>query len=257
LLEIKYPFFKKGRVLKIETLENLRDFPRNVLGVYNEHMSDGVVRGFTPVVDSHIITFSKGVLKHNGRLYLVDGSTAISYAEDDITAAIKLNFYDESDSGDFRTTFAEIGLDEDMTIAPNQVELGRFKLKAGAYLRSAYQGLYDFVTEYNTINIVNVPYSGYKEHTISHDILKFFAKEALEANTQNAMDIAFCLTCLNSERIERQVILSYITYRSEKPARPLTNMDIHGRLVKILDAIKRESGRKVSHASGRPKIFVD
>ena len=258
--EIKYPFFKKGRILKIEMLENLRDYPRDVLDVYNEYLSDGIICGLMPKVDKDIITFSKGIVKYNGHLYLINAPTSITYGATDVEVIIKLSFYDQLRDNDYETEYVNIEIDKDLEIKDNQIELGRFKLKVGAYLRSDYQDLYDFTTEYNTINIVNVLYSGYGQPTLSNMILKYFAKEALGSRTQNQMDITFSMLCLNSNRVEKEVIYNYIAYRLTeeiKPLESLENKDLHEKLVKVLVNIKREnSGLKRSRVSTQ-KIILD
>ncbi|WP_058486173.1 hypothetical protein [Defluviitalea phaphyphila] len=255
--EIKYPYFKKGRILKSSMLENLRDYPRDVLEIYNENLSDGIVCGLTPKVEENIITFTKGIIKHNGKLYVLNNPTSITYGETEVEVMIKVNFYDELKDHDYLTQYIEIEIDQDMNLMDNQKELGRFKLKKGAYLRSNYQDLYDFTTEYNTINIVNVEYSGYKEPTISNTILKYFARQVMACRTQNPLDINFAMLCLNSTRIEREVIYNYISYKLGEEIKSLTNKEIHSRLVKILDMIKKENPiSKTSKVPGR-KIILD
>ena len=255
--EIKYPYFSSGRIFKQEMLQILRDFPRDVLDVYNEDLSDGIVCGLTPKVDKDIITFSKGIVKYNGRLYVMSSPTSLSYKETDAEVAVKLNFYEEIRNKDYLTQYTEIEIDPSVRLKESQLELGRFKLKKGAYLRSAYKDLYDFTTEYNTINIVHALYAGYKEPTISGLILKYFAREALSARTQEHMDITFCMMCLNSPRVERQVICQYIAYKLEEELQDMTNEGIHGKLVKILEKIKREgTGLKRKKSLGQ-KIIVD
>ena len=255
--EIQYPYFKANRVLKIEMLENMRDFPRDVLDVTNESMSDGIVSGLTPIVDKDIITFSKGVVKHKGQLYVLNSPTRISYSETEIDVLIKLNFYDEIIDKDYKTQFVEVEIDRNTRLLDNQVELGRFKLKKGAYLRSDYQDLFDFTTEYNTINIVHVLYAGYLEPTVSGKILKYFAKEALETRTQNQMDITFCMMCLNSSRVERQVIYNYIAYKLDEEVKRMDNKAIHDKLVLILKQIKRENVGLRRKRAAASKIMVD
>ncbi len=255
--EIIYPLFNKKRILKMAMLENMRDYPRDVLDVFTEKLSDGIVCGLTPKVDKEIITFSKGIVKYNGNLYVLNNPTSISYQETEVEVVIKLNFYDQLQDNDYKTQYMEIEIDSNMKIADKQIEIGRFKLKRGAYLRSNYQDLYDFTTEYNTINIVNVLYAGYGEPTISNMILKYYATEALATRTQNQMDITFCMLCLNSDRIERQVICNYIAYKLEEEIKVLDNSAIHNKLVKILGIIKKEnSGLKRTRAIGQ-KIIVD
>ncbi len=255
--ELNFPYFKKDRILKIEMLEIMRDYPRDVLDVCTENLSDGIISGLMPKVDKQIITFSKGLVKHKGKIYVIGKPTILSYGATEDEVSIKMNFYDEISDKDYRTQYIEIEIEPYTEITENQLELGRFKLKKGAYLRSEYQDLYDFTTEYNTINIVNVLYSGYKQPTLSNIILKYFARETLQTRTQNQMDITFCLLCLNNERIEREVIQNYIAYKLEEEINPVSNFTIHTKLVKILEKIKKEnSGLKKKIQFGQ-KIILD
>jgi len=238
---IRYPYFTPQRILKREMLESLRDYPRDVMEVFTEDLSDGIVCGLVPTVDREILTFSKGIVKHKGSLYVIHEPSVLSYGETETEVLIKLSFYDEIRDKDYETQFMEIEIDKNLSIRRNQLELGRFKLKKGAYLRQNYQDLYDFTTEYNTINVVNVLYAGCREATISIEILRYFAREALEVRPQNPMDLSFCLLCLNSKLVERQVIRNYIGYRLEEEFQELSNTQIHDKLVTILAKIKRES----------------
>ena len=251
--ELKYPFFTPQRILKRESLEMLRDYPRDLLDASAEDLSDGIVCGLKPTVDKDILTFSKGIIKHNGRLYVIHQPAVLSYRETEIEVLIKLNFYDEIRDKDYETQFVEVEIDRDVSMRGNQIELGRFKLKKGAYLRHDYQDLYDFTTEYNTINVVHVLYAGRKEATLSAEIFRYFAREALEVRPQEAIDISFCLLCMNSARVERQAAVSYIGYKLEEEFQELTNAQIHDKLVKILSKIKQDNAglkRKRPQARG-------
>jgi len=255
--EIKYPFFNKDRILKIEMLESLRDFPRDVLAVQTEDLSDGIVCGLTPVIDKGTITFSKGIIKYQGELYIISKPAIIDYVTTETEVVIKLNLYDESQDKDYRTRQMLIEIDKNLVIEENQIEIGRFKLKSGAYLRSDYQDLYDFTTEYNTINIINVLYTGYKQPTLSNLVLKYFAREVLETRTKDYMDINFCMLCQNSSRIERDAIQNYIAYKLEEELKPMTNSELQSKLVTILENIKRDNfGLRKKRAKER-KIIID
>lgn len=255
--EIKYPYFNKDRILKIEMLENMRDFPRDALDVFTEDLSDGIVCGLTPIVDKDMITFSKGIVKYRGLVYVLSNPAEIRYGVTETDVMIKLNFHEKTKDKDYQTQYISITIDPDLALSENQIEIGRFKLKSGAYLRSDYQDLYDFTTEYNTINIVHVLYAGYQQPTLSHLILKYFARKALDTRTKNTMDIAFCMACLNSGRIEREVLLTYIAHKLEEEIKPASNEQLHRKLVKILEAIKRENAGLKRRWAGERKIIVD
>jgi len=242
MAEILYPCFTRGRILKIGMLENLRDFPRAVLDCSYEGFSDGIISGLTPLVDKNNITFSKGVIKHKGEYFLVQDLTAIQYGATDKEVSIKIVFKENNQTPDYKIQNIDFLIDPDVSVKDDEIELGRFKLKSGAYLRSDYQDLGDFTTEYNTINIVNVLYAGYNRPTLSHLILKYFAEAALASNSQNPLDVAFTLLCLNSTRIERDVILNYIWNRLGTESFPdkLTNNEIHAKLSHALEIVKKD-----------------
>ena len=257
--QIKYPFFNRDRILKIEMLENLRDFPRSLLEIDSLYLSDGIIKGFSPIVDKDTITFSKGIIKYNGQLYLFN-PFSLNYSATEHEVLILLHFGELSEDKDYSTMPVSISFSlssEQKLDEPNIVEIGRFKLKSGAYLRSDYKDLYDFTTEYNTINIVNVKYAGYKEHTLSHMILKYFAREVLSVRSENFLDINFSMICLNSERIERETILSYISYRLEEEIVKVSNNELHEKLVKVLEIVKRESPGLKRRSRTERKIIVD
>ena len=256
-LEIKYPYFVLDRILKIETLEELRDFPRDMLSILSEDLSDGVISGLTPTVEEKYITFSKGIVKYQGDIYLISPDPVVAFEATENEVIIKMEFLDIEETHDYRSRGMLLKIDANITLEENEIEIGRFKLKQGAELRSDYVDLEDFITEYNTINIVHVKYAGYKVSTLSHLVLKYFAAQALETRTTDVMDINFCMLCLNSGRIEKSVIQNYIAYKLEEEIKDYTNSELHRKLVTILDKIKREnSGLKRKAAVGR-KVIID
>jgi hypothetical protein len=254
---IEYPHFNRGRVLKNAMLESLRDFPRKAMDVWTEKLSDGIVMGFTPLVERDVITLSEGIVQHRDRLFVSGESGRLAYSAPESERSIKLKFLETGSDPDFDQQRVEIALDEDKTLLENQIELGRFKLKEGAYLRSDYKDLYDFATEYNTINLVHVLYAGYGEPTICGDILKYFAKAAVAARARNPLDVTFAMLCLNQARVERQTLYTYIANKTEGDVRPMTNAQIHRELVRILEAIKKESPPPRSAGAVRRKVVVD
>lgn len=46
------PKFEKGRILKTEMLENLRDYPRSFLDIRYQDFSDGIITGMNVTVGS-------------------------------------------------------------------------------------------------------------------------------------------------------------------------------------------------------------
>lgn len=238
-------------------LENLRDFPRDVLDIFCEDMSDGIICGFTPTVNKEIITISKGIIKYHGVVYVMSEPISIAYQETEKDVMLKLCFFDEIQEKDYKINDIQINIDSDMNLLSNQIELGRFRLKKGAYLRSEYQDLYDFTTEYNTINIVHVKYAGQYQHTLNKTILQYFAKEAFTYQLKDGVDNSFCMLCLNSQRIERAVIQQYIAYKMGEMPKELSNTEIHKQLVKILEEIRKNNRMIKKKRTTNSKIIMD
>jgi hypothetical protein len=257
MYKIRYPLFNSKRILKKEMLNYLRDYPEDVLNIYMSNMSDGICYGFEPKVDKNIITFSKGIIKHKGRVYVIGEEQSISYEGSLGLLYIKLNFYDNQEDEDYDNSEIDIVIEDDPNLADNQCELGRFYLKSGAYLRSDYQDLYDFTTEYNTINIVHTLYAGVDIDTVNPMVIRYFANAAFKHMTREPMDIHISALALNSTRVERSIICYYIAYRLEEGYALLNNESIHKKLVIILDKIKKETQGVKKKRSVISKIIVD
>ncbi len=256
-MKLIYPNFAKGRILKIEMLENLRDFSRDMLEIFTDNLSDGVVRGLEPNVSKDIITFSKGIVKYQGNVYLINEKLSIDYKATDVDVLIKLVFLEQSLEVDYKIQHVAINLDMDTKIKDNEIELGRFKLKAGAYLRTDYKDLDDYTTEYNTINLINVQYSNVDEHTITPKFINSYGLEILKTNTENIWDITFATSCINSKNISRSLILSYINKKLDENNEKLTNDEIHKKLFIILKKIREENIYEKTTVKARKTIIVD
>jgi len=77
--ESKTPIFTKGRMLKNEMLESLRDFPRDVTAILYVNHVDGVIAGLDLTVDDTHITISKGIVKYKEELLVLGEILQIPY----------------------------------------------------------------------------------------------------------------------------------------------------------------------------------
>lgn len=111
-------------------------------------------------------------------------------------------------------------LDPETTIGEDERELGRFKLKEGAKLRADYPYFLDLTTEYNTWIFAHAEHAGYEQPTLAPAILRYFSYELLKTGTTNAYDLAFAMQGINAERVERNLILHYISSRLGSNHRP-------------------------------------
>ena len=250
-----YPNFKKGRILKKEMLESLRDYPRNFIDIRFKDYSDGVVVGAEILIEEDCLTITSGIVKHGGRMYMLENDCQIPYRATGEEILIKIQFKKEDVHADFISYGTEIFLDEDVRIKQDELELGRFKLKPGARLRSEYQSFADFATEYNTVNIIHVKYSGFRKSTLNPAILRYFATEILKSGSvnPNPYDIAFSMQCMNQGIVDRELILHYIANRLGKGYKEYSNGQIHKYLGSILEEVKGGSKAKPGLRPGGPQ----
>ncbi len=256
-MRIVYPNFTKGRILKIEMLENLRDYSRDALDVLTNDLSDGIVKGLDANVNKNIITFAKGIVKYKGKVYLISENISIDYETTDVEVVIKLVFLEESLESDYRIQYISVILDKDTIIKENEVELGRFKLKDGAYLRTDYKDLDDYTTEFNTINLINVHYAYYENHTLTPKFMKSFGREILKTKTKDIWDINFGTSCVNFGTISRDLIIEYINSKLDEDNKSFSNDEIHKKLIVVLEKVREENKFEKNNIRIRKTILVD
>jgi len=240
-------------------LENLRDFPRDYLDIYYQNYSNGVIAGADVIVGTNTLTVTRGVIKYNGKIYILREPYETPYYNTNREMAIKVRFLDEGAEGDFKAFKSKILIEEIETLGSNELELGRFKLREGAQLRSDYTDFFDFNTEFNTINIIHVEHAGVGKSTLTPMVLKYFASIVLKSTTDNSFDIAFAMQCATQERIERDLLIYYIANRQGVPVKDYTNKDIYRYLTLIVkdlgSGVKRNVDPRQRRVPGR--IVVD
>ncbi|CAM3599743.1 hypothetical protein [Marinicrinis lubricantis] len=120
-----------------------------------------------------------------------------------------------------------------------------------------YNSFADFSTEFNTMNVIHTPYSGIGRSTLNPFILHYFANEVMKSGTNDAMDVAFAMTCLNRGMAERELILHYISRRLGVELRDASNMELYRRLGSILDKLRGRARHKHDFAGGPQRMIVD
>jgi hypothetical protein len=89
--------------------------------------------------------------------------------------------------------------------------------------------------------------------------MRYFAKTALGYNPKEHLDISFAMLCLNSNKVERDVVVHYLKNRLPDTHLPdeLSNYEIHANLVKALGVIKKEGSVKKRPLNLRQKVVLD
>ena len=237
--EYREPLFCKGRVLKKESLEALRDFPGKFARLGLSDWADGVLFGFD-------ISFENEQEENRGQLIIEAGAVwqegqpvlternILPFDAYDQPVTVRLRFYPASRTDDFYVRPYELSLESGESDSDG-LELGRFRLSKGAKLRKEYRDLQDFITAYNTLNITGIPYAGPKGITVSPVLLRAFAHTILENEVAEDLDVNFALLCLNHPPVSRECLLRYVSRRLYMPYRELTHSEIYQQLVRIAE----------------------
>ncbi|OXM85381.1 DNA and RNA helicase [Paenibacillus rigui] len=253
-----YPYFTKGRILKRSMLESLRDYPRQFTELYFKDYADGVISGTDVRIEDEWLVVTGGIVKHRGWIYLLQDECRVPYRATGRDTLLKIRFQDPEEQPDFQHYGAALVLDDEVQVGGNELELGRFKLKEGAKLRSAYQSFADFATEYNTWNLLHVQYAGRGGSSLHPAVTRFYAAQLLEKGSTNAYDIAFAMQCMNQGAVDRELVLHYISQRLGMGYKPYDHVQIHRYLVRILDEAQGGSRRVPdSRPHGPRRMVVD
>lgn len=253
-----YPVFGKGRILKLEMLENLRDYPKDILDIHLQEYADGILTGCKLQISDNYIMITPGIIYFKGIPYILRDPYKLPYFHTNVTALLKISFSEKSANNDFISYTANAFIDDNIAISENEIELCRFKLKVGAKLRTDYTSFEDLETEYNTVNTIHAPYAAYKKSTISPDILNYFAQEAFKHNPTEPLDISFCMICMeNQQAISRELITSYIALRLNIQKQDYTNQTIYKYLNQILNNISTSKKAEKNMGFSSKRILID
>ncbi len=245
------PLFSKGRVLKTESLEALRDFPLGLVKMGLADWADGILYGFDIRYEKDCVFIGKGAVWHQGQAVTTKDEMLPFHAfEQQVTVCLRL--YPGAYTDDFYVRKLELRL-KNGEAGRDELELGRFRLSQGARLRKDYKDLRDCRTAYNTLDITHVPYAGPGGVTVSPDVMHVFARMVLENPSSSEMDASFALSCLASVPVSRECLLRYLSRRLGEPFRELAHNEIFDRLVRISGA-GGQSARRESRRDG-PAVF--
>lgn len=254
----KYPKFSAGRVLKHDMLSLLCEYPRDYVDMLYKDYADGVLAGCSITVNPDTITINPALIRFHGKILKIQESINLSYTPTGQDAMVKIILSKEKESNDFFSTSCEMVITSNMKVMENEMELCRFKLKPGARLRDDYQNFADLATEYDTLNIINMPFAAPFESTIAPIITRRFATEALASRLINAFDYTFVAQCAQGKAVARTLLTAYTSARLGVVGKDSTNQDIHRHLARILSDIRQgKDMATVLGRSGGRRILVD
>ncbi len=238
-----YPVFETKKLLKKEMLDNLRDFPRELFDLQYRGYSDGVLMGCELEGYEGGLRIMPGILFYQGIPYFLKKPFDVSVRAEGKQVYLKVRFLGKTIGTRQEEFLSQIYIDERIPDLNCELELGRFKLQVGARLRTEYVDFYDYVTEFDTMDRIHVPYAALGQHGIWPQLLKCFARELLHFPKNDSGDIAFCLSCLQLEKaMPYEAVKAYLNVRLRQD-REYTNQQVYSALKNILrEAAGKESG---------------
>lgn len=251
MFEHRRPVFPAGALTK-EVLCSLRNIAAVEQDIRYSEYSDGIVSGCELVEENMRIGVRGGVVKFAGNLYMLGEKMTVPYQPTESWTILKIRFGPQINDREYTLFQGQLALDGNLQISRGEMELGRFKLKQGSRLRTKYKDFRDLMTEYDTVDIVNVRQAAPQAYTLSPVITAFFAREAYAFVTE-PVDIAFCTQCLASgEPVRRELIIRYVCRRRGGEYAEMDNAELHRHLSDILDEI---TGRGKPEAA-KPQMGV-
>lgn len=243
-----FPIFTKGRVLKKESIEYLRDFPYDLASLACVDYSDGIISGFSVCSKDEYIHLSKGALKYHGDIVIVpDNEVKIIGYEQPLY--IKLVIGKCQLTEDYKIRHIEIKIDKIDSLAENEIELGRFCLNRGAVLRCEYDSFSDLRTPENTLDITHVRFAGIGAATLHPRVLKEYAR-AMIANPFDTVDFTFAMMCLNAGILNKSSIEWYIAQKTGSSYKEYTIEELYEKLMSLLPQHSRRNNQNRPRGRG-------
>ena len=239
--EQKYPQFEKLHILRTEALCSIRDRAFDGMQLFFQNYSNGILSGCELHTTKDSITLGTGTILYNNFLYLIKDEMSVDYFPTEKYIVLKIIFEPEILNENFVQRDLKIELSDSLSLSDNEMELCRFKLKKGSRLRTNYTDFFDRVTEFDTVNAVNVPYAAPNESTLSPDITFAFAQAAKDFSLEFE-DFSFCQVALSGKIISAEQIAFYIEHKLKIELPNKKNQTLYDNLCLILQDI--QSGRK-------------
>lgn len=256
-MENRVPLFAGRRILKKESLWDIRDYTYAGWQLYFADYTDGMLRGCKIRTQDGILTIGTGMLKCHEFIYLMQEEEQVSYHPLDKWQVLKAEFSQDHTNLDYWEYRVRFFLDTDARLAPNQIEMCRFYLREGSRLRDSYKDFSDMMTEYDTIRLIDATVAGVGEQTLHPALLLEFARSLWELEQKDQTDIGFCLLIWNGQgRVERRAVAAYLESKGNLAMEALLAADnqvMYEQLEKVIDPM----GRTKKEKRGARRIIVD
>lgn len=211
----KRPRFSSGKLLRAEHMEALAwqsfEFP----SLFFQGWGNGILAGCKLLTTEDTVTMGPGIVSFEGKLFGVQEPVSVEYCPTDEIRYLKLYIgsNEGNDTCDIRRF--SLTLSDHERLGSGELELCRFRLQPGAYLRCTYTDFRDRETLYDTLNTIHESWSAPGGTSLSPAITAAYAEEALAIGGIPDLDTAVCLQWLDQKfAVSRQVIQRYLAHFS-------------------------------------------
>lgn len=216
-MEIRVPVFAGRRILKKESLWDIRDYTYAGWQLYYADYTDGLLKGCEIHAEDGRLVIGKGMLKFHDFIYLLMEEEEVAYQPKNRWQVLKAEFLEDDTNLDYKAYRVRFFLDEELELGENQMEMCRFYLREGSALRDSYKNFADMSTEYDTVNLICATVAGIGEKTLHPLVVKQFGEEIWNAKEKETSDFAFSYMIASSKgKIERQSIIRYLQDKGRK-----------------------------------------
>ena len=250
-MEIRVPVFAGRRILKKESLWDIRDYTYAGWQLYYAEYTDGLLKGCDIRAEDGRLVIGKGMLKFHDFIYLMMEEEGVDYQPKNRWQVLKAEFSEDETNLDYKAYRVRFFLDEEMELGENQIEMCRFYLREGSVLRDSYKNFADMSTEYDTVNLICATVAGVREKTLHPLVVKQFGEELWNMEEKDQFDFGFCSLVWNTQgRVERKVIAAYLSNKMKKAVvaniMSYDNQMVYEKLENIVDNMGKFKKEKVN-----------
>lgn len=250
-MEIRVPVFAGRRILKKESLWDIRDYTYAGWQLYYAEYTDGLLKGCDIRAEDGRLVIGKGMLKFHDFIYLMMEEERVDYQPKNRWQVLKAEFLEDDTNLDYKAYRVRFFLDEELELGENQMEMCRFYLREGSALRDSYKNFADMSTEYDTVNLICATVAGVGEKTLHPVVVRQFGEELWNMEEKDQFDFGFCSLVWNTQgRVERKVIAAYLSNKMKKAVvdkiMSYDNQMVYEKLENIVDNMGKFKKEKVN-----------
>lgn len=234
MFKFESPVFVHKNILKKDMLEELRDYPLQISRMMLEESSDGVLKGTGITWEDNVLKVHPGLILSGGNIYRMEEEKSLNCPPTDQLTYIKVRFTTMDYEKDRMGGLGDVYLDGNPP-ENGEMELGRFRLQEGARLRTEYENLEDYRTEFDTVNRIHMPWVCPGGAGLWPGLYMEFAKELMETGTNNVFDVSFAMQILGTKgQIAGELAVFYVEQNLGKKIKDHSNIFLYEKLLYIL-----------------------